>query len=176
MKATNTTKVVKKKTRIRKKVVGAQALRKREKAMAKLVGETFDELCDSFDLGKRGLGLVMTRDGGSAMVVSEPAVTVNDEGGIDRWDPICDRVVGRAVFVVDDRTIPMESYRAMQKLSEGVAPNAHKVSKGKQELDHAIEDLGVTIEHVGLEGHKCDAPSVVTTVSGLLKALVKSQT
>jgi hypothetical protein len=174
---THATKKSKKKTkkRTRKKVVGEVALRKREKAMATLVGEQFDELCEEFDVGSRRLGLVMTRDGGSATIVAEPAVTVPDDTGLDRWDPIDDRLLGRAVFIVDQKTIPIDSYRATQSLSSGVAPNAHRVVKGKEALDISIEDLGVSIEMVGLDEHKHDAPSVVTTVSGLLGALDKSQ-
>jgi hypothetical protein len=171
--ATKSKKKTKKRTR--KKVVGEAALRKREKAMARLVGEQFDELCEEFDVGSRRLGLVMTRDGGSATIVSEPAVTVPDDTGLDRWDPIDDRLLGRAVFIVDDKTIPVASYRATQTLSSGVAPNAHRVVKGKEALDIAIEVLGVSIDMVGLDEHKHATPSVVTTVSGLLGALNTSQ-
>jgi hypothetical protein len=174
-KATNVTKSKKKtKKRSRKKVVGEAALRKREKAMARLVGEQFDDLCEEFDVGNRRLGLVMTRDGGSATIVSEP-VTVPDDTGLDHWDPISDRLLGKAVFIVDDKTIPVASYRATQSLSSGVAPNAHRVGKGKEALDIAIEALGVSIDKVGLGEHKHDSPAVVTTVSGLLEALDTSQ-
>jgi hypothetical protein len=154
--------------------VKGAALRNREKAMVALVGEAFDELCGNFGLDNRGLGLVLTCEGKNATVVCEPPVTVTDDTTIDRWDPITDNALGRAVFVVDDKTVPIASYRAMQQL-HGVAPNAHKVTKGKHALDHAIEELSVVVKHEGLGGDQHDSPAVVTNVWSLLSALDKSQ-
>ena len=158
----------------RKASVKQKAMRQREKMLAKALGQDYDELCKSHGVPSTSVGLVMTREGRAATVIRQPEV-VEDDDGKNRWDPITDRAVGKAVWLVDEKTIAMDTYRSMQQLGKGVAPNAHAVGMGKRQLDEEIKELGVAIEEVGLDDHADENPAVVTTVSGLLKALVDSK-
>jgi hypothetical protein len=174
-----------KKARRFKKNVKPRAVARRLKAVGELLGEHFDDLLEQYDMATHKLGLAVLREEGKQALLVRKLETVPSDDCNSTWDPLQDKQLGRAVFLVDDQTISIAKYREMWKVGGGVAPTGHRVTNARDELDEQIEKLGVLLKQVGvqskhdvdlgLQPHADDRPTVVTTVSGLLEALITTK-
>ena len=129
----------------------------------------FDQRLEEYKLTSKEIGMIITRDG-PARTIRE-CDPVSDDETTTTWDTGVDKRIGRSIFVKDEHCISNKATRALYAANGRVGPSSSAVQKGITKLDENISALGVDPQECGMDGHEHSSPAVVTTVSGLLKAL-----